>query len=70
MGTISRLGTIYNLKLAAARCGLSLRQLQRLLSVGEGPAVIQLSARRVGIAESDLEAWLTSRRRPVPARAA
>ena len=58
-----KMGIILNMKLAAAHCGLSERQLQRLISVGIGPAVIQLSARRIGIAERDLESWLAGRRR-------
>ena len=54
---------IQSLRETANRSNLSLRQLQRLIAVGEGPATIQLSKRRVGVAESDLEAWLNSRRR-------
>ena len=52
---------------AAVRAGFSRRTLERLISVGEGPAVISLSARRKGILESDHDNWLTSRRRPAPA---
>jgi predicted DNA-binding transcriptional regulator AlpA len=59
-------GTIYDMKTAAALCNLSLRQFQRLISLGEGPATIQLSARRVGLAEADKNEWLNSRRRPAP----
>jgi len=50
----------------AARAGLTRRTLERLISEGEGPTTLQLSKRRVGILEADLEAWLTSRRRPAP----
>jgi predicted DNA-binding transcriptional regulator AlpA len=61
---------LITLKQASQRATISLRQLERLLACGEGPATIQLSKRRVGIAEADLDAWLLSRRRPAIARAA
>jgi hypothetical protein len=48
------------------RAGIVRRTLERLLAVGDGPETIQISRRRVGVAEADLEAWLISRRRPVP----
>jgi excisionase family DNA binding protein len=57
-------------KQAAERAAISLRHLERLIAVGEGPAVIRLGGRRVGIAEADLAAWLNSRRRPAPGEAA
>jgi hypothetical protein len=41
-----------------------------VLAVGEGPATIQISKRRVGIAEDDFENWLRSRRRPRPGQVA
>jgi hypothetical protein len=41
-----------------------------MISVGEGPTVIEISARRRGILVADLEAWLLKRRRPPPAGAA
>ena len=51
---------------AAKRAGIVRRTLERLISIGEGPAVINVSARRRGIFESDLDAWLLARRRPAP----
>jgi len=51
---------------AAARAGIVRRTLERLISVGDGPSTVQLSKRRIGILEDDLEAWLLSRRRPAP----
>jgi predicted DNA-binding transcriptional regulator AlpA len=54
---------------AAGRAGFVRRTLERLIAVGDGPAVIELSARRRGILESDLEAWLLGRRRPAPGAA-
>jgi predicted DNA-binding transcriptional regulator AlpA len=57
------LGTIYDMKAAAALCNLSVSSFEKLLAAGDGPVVIQLAARRVGFAASDLQAWLYSRRR-------
>jgi predicted DNA-binding transcriptional regulator AlpA len=51
---------------AAAKAGIVRRTLERLISVGEGPATIELSKRRRGILDRDLEAWLMKRRRPAP----
>jgi hypothetical protein len=51
---------------AAARAGIVRRTLERLISLGEGPATIELSARRRGILDRDLESWLLGRRRPAP----
>lgn len=53
-------------KKAARRANQSLRNLERQIAVGEGPPTIQLSPRRIGIAEDDLDAWLASRRRVPP----
>jgi hypothetical protein len=54
---------------AAARAGIVRRTLERMISVGEGPAVIKISQRRRGILETDLEDWLMKRRRPAPGEA-
>ena len=51
---------------AAAKAGIVRRTLERLISVGEGPATVELSARRRGILETDLDDWLLKRRRPPP----
>lgn len=53
-------------KEAAARAAISLRHLERLIGNGEGPPIVRLGARRVGIAESDLNQWLASRRHVPP----
>jgi hypothetical protein len=58
---------VLSLDQAAFRAGVVRRTLERLLAVGEGPPTIQVSKRRVGVAEADLEAWLNSRRRPLHA---
>jgi predicted DNA-binding transcriptional regulator AlpA len=54
---------------AAARAGIVRRTLERLIALGEGPATIEISARRRGILDRDLEAWLLKRRRPAPGEA-
>jgi predicted DNA-binding transcriptional regulator AlpA len=51
---------------AAARAGIVRRTLERLISLGEGPAIVEISSRRRGIMESDLERWLNARRRLPP----
>jgi predicted DNA-binding transcriptional regulator AlpA len=53
---------------AAARSGIVKRTLERLIVAGDGPPVVQLTGRRVGILESDLEAWINSRRRLPPVK--
>ena len=54
---------------AAARAGIVRRTLERMISVGEGPTVVNISARRRGVLVADLEAWLLKRRRPAPGNA-
>jgi hypothetical protein len=61
---------IYSKKVAAERINLSSRQLNRLIAAGDGPAVVQLSAGRVGIAEADLARWVRARRRVTAPRPA
>jgi hypothetical protein len=51
---------------AAKRASLTRRSVERLLSIGEGPATVSLGKRRRGILDCDLERWLLSRRRPAP----
>jgi hypothetical protein len=55
---------------AAARANIVRRTLERLIAIGEGPAIVELSARRRGILDRDLETWLLKRRRPAPGEAA
>ena len=47
---------------AEQRMGRSVRHLERMIAVGEGPPIIKLGPRAVGIAEDDGEVWLASRR--------
>ena len=49
---------------AAGRAGVVRRTIERLIAIGEGPAVEKISARRRGILEDDFTAWLRSRRFP------
>ena len=53
---------IFSKKQFAERMGRSVRHLERMIAVGEGPPIIKLGPRAVGIAEEDGEAWLASRR--------
>jgi predicted DNA-binding transcriptional regulator AlpA len=57
---------ILSLDQAAFRAGIVRRTLERLLAEGTGPAKVQVSKRRVGILESDLNTWLLKRRRLPP----
>ena len=50
----------------AARAGIVRRTLERAIADGYGPPVIEITARRRGVLETDLEAWLIARRRPAP----
>jgi predicted DNA-binding transcriptional regulator AlpA len=52
----------------AGRAGYSLRHFERLLSRGEGPAVVKLGVRRRGVLESDMDAWILARRQPAPSQ--
>ena len=59
--------TVYSYNQAATITGLARRTLERLIALGEGPAIIELSPRRRGILKSDLISWLHKRRRTAPA---
>jgi len=61
---------ILSLTEVAARDGCSRRTVERRINVGEGPALIQISERRVGVREDDYEAWVVRRRRPAPGETA
>lgn len=61
---------VLRLQQAADSIGICKRTLQRYIAEGTGPATITLSARAVGILESDLNAWLLSRRRAAPGMSA
>ena len=61
---------VFSYNEAAGRAGIVHRTLERLISLGEGPATVELSKRRRGVIDRDLEAWLLKRRRPAPGEAA
>lgn len=61
---------VLSLDQAACRAGIVRRTLERLLAEEIGPAKVQVSKRRVGILECDLDEWIRSRRRPAPGEAA
>jgi predicted DNA-binding transcriptional regulator AlpA len=50
----------------AALEGCSRRTVERAISVGLGPSLVQISKRRIGVREDDYEEWVTRRRRPSP----
>jgi hypothetical protein len=60
---------ILSLQQIAAEEGRSLRSVQRQNKAGDGPPIIQLSPRRIGVDEVDYRAWKEARRRPAPAAA-
>ncbi len=60
---------VLNLNEAASRSGIVRRTLERLISLGEGPSLVRMSARRVGVLEKDLDDWIMTRRRPSPCMA-
>ena len=54
---------VYSYDEVARLVGVARRTLERLIALGEGPAVIELSPRRRGILEKDLINWLHKHRR-------
>jgi predicted DNA-binding transcriptional regulator AlpA len=60
-GAFTMLDKVKTWKEAADGVGLSVATLRRLVDRGEGPAVTQLSDRRVGFRESHLAKWLNGR---------
>jgi len=48
----------------ANRSGTCRRTFERTIADGNGPPVVEISARRRGILETDFDAWLLARRRP------
>jgi excisionase family DNA binding protein len=54
---------------AAKRASLTRRSIERLLSAGEGPALVMLGKRRRGILDTDLDRWFQNRRVPPPGEA-
>jgi predicted DNA-binding transcriptional regulator AlpA len=61
---------ILSMKEIAELEGRSLRSVQRQNKAGEGPPLIQLSPRRIGVDEDDYRAWVEARRLTPEAQAA
>lgn len=57
---------ILSLTEVAALEGCSRRTVERQISIGLGPDLVQISQRRVGVHEADYAAWIERRRRPAP----
>jgi predicted DNA-binding transcriptional regulator AlpA len=49
---------------AAERASISLRTFERIIATGTGPAVIEITGRRRGVLEADLNEWLMAKRQP------
>jgi hypothetical protein len=60
---------VYTYDQAAKIATVARRTLERLIALGEGPAVIELSPRRKGILAADFWLWLEQRRRPASSQA-
>ncbi len=52
---------LLNLNEAAKRLRISTRHLQRLMEIGQGPAVTRLGERRIAFTENALAAWVQER---------
>ena len=57
---------VLNLDEAAQRIDSTRRTIEREIAAGRGPAVVQITERKIGILEEDLAAWIRSRRRVAP----
>lgn len=61
---ISAASRVLTLAEVARALGVSVASVRRLISRGEGPPVVRVTPRRLGIREADLERWLLSRTEP------
>lgn len=52
---------VRSMRETAAILGVSVDTLRRLIARGDGPLVTRLSMRKLGIRDSDREAWLAER---------
>ena len=60
---------VLSLDEVARRAATTRRNIERLNAAGEGPRLVQISARKVGVIEEDFVAWLRARRRPAVGKA-
>jgi predicted DNA-binding transcriptional regulator AlpA len=60
--TVKDFCRIRSIEERAQESGISAKTLRRMIWRGEGPPIIRLSPRRLGISDRDWETWLESRR--------
>jgi predicted DNA-binding transcriptional regulator AlpA len=60
---------VMSLDEVAQRADTTRRNIERLNAAGQGPRLVQVWARKIGVIESDFEEWLKSRRRPALGKA-
>jgi predicted DNA-binding transcriptional regulator AlpA len=58
---------VLTLKEFAAMCGLSIATVKRMIANGEGPQIIRLSPRRIGVRMIDALRWQEARLRKAAA---
>jgi hypothetical protein len=58
------------LDVAAQRIGCTRRTIEKEIDADRGPAVVQITERKIGVLEEDLAAWIRSRRRVRPSTTA
>ena len=63
---MGRILVVLSKREAARRNNFSVRHFERLIAKGEGPPLVRLGPRRVGIIEEDNVAWVRSRRSVPP----
>jgi hypothetical protein len=58
---------VRTIPITAKILGIGEMSLRAIIWRGDGPKVTRLSARRIGVRDSDREAWLKNRNQPLPA---
>jgi hypothetical protein len=61
MTDVAHINRVRSIAETAAILDINVRTLRRIIARGEGPEVVQLSARRKGITDSARERWVASR---------
>jgi predicted DNA-binding transcriptional regulator AlpA len=62
--------SLLSLTQIAERLGVCRRTIERVVEVGNGPTLTQVSPRRFGVTEEDFQEWFKSLRHRRPARVA
>lgn len=52
---------VVDLRTASRDANLSLSTMRRLIRAGQGPRILRLSPRRLGVWRADLDGWLSDR---------